>query len=50
MKPLTNFGKGDTYRPYDWKQFNKNYEEIFKKNKKEKSDDKQNNGNANRDS
>lgn len=33
---MMHFGKGDTYRPYDWEKFNKNYDEIFKKNREEK--------------
>jgi hypothetical protein len=27
-------GKGDTYRPVDWKKWSDNYDKIFKKNKK----------------
>jgi len=27
-------GKGDQYRPVNWKQYSKNWDEIFKKKKK----------------
>lgn len=40
MSLSINFGKGDRYRPVDPEKFNKNYDEIFRKNKKEKENDR----------
>jgi len=40
MSLSINFGKGDRYRPVDPEKFNRNYDEIFRKNKKEKENDR----------
>jgi len=43
-------GKGDRYRPVNREKFNENFSRIFRQKKKEKSNDRQSDGNANRDS
>lgn len=48
---IIEFGKGDRPRPVDVDKYNKNYDEIFRKNKKEKNNGQgKNNGNRSKSS